>query len=148
VKKRFIIICLALLISGCAHGLIGDLPQIQSENESAELILIRSCDVMLKEGVITYISFDGSQVVGLKNCQYTRFIVPSGEHRFNIGLSGNPSYASKHINLTRGGKHYYFLDTQLYGIPISAINPNQVNDRINSCEYFQIDKKLDEILIQ
>jgi hypothetical protein len=149
IKKIHIIFCLlALLLSGCAHGLIGDLPEIENEDESSELILIRSCNLMVEAGVIFYVSFDGSEVVGLKNCKYTRFIVPSGEHILNVGLQGNPSFAGIHINLTSGRKYYYFLDSQLNGKPISALNAKQVYERINPCEYLQIDNKLDEISVK
>jgi hypothetical protein len=136
---------LAVLLSGCAHGLIGNLPVIENEDESSELILIRSCNLMIEEGVIFYVSFDGSEVVGLINCKYTRFNVPSGDHILNVGVPGNPSLAGIHINLTSGRKYYYYLDSQLNGKPISALNAKQVNERINQCAYFQIDKTLDAI---
>ena len=125
-KKYLSFVCMLFLMAGCAHGLIGALPTIDDPDEAAEIIVIRESNFM-GAAVSFEILLNGVALFAIRNGEYTKFYVPSGEHSLAVKFRGGwyPSPKMKMIInvLCRPKGKYYFLVSPSLGTTAAIIEP-------------------------
>jgi hypothetical protein len=89
------------------------------------------------------ISLDGDEIAAIRNCEYTRFLVPSGEHILSLE---NKAYRSTGMNVIfTKGKQYYYYTGDGVELTISAIPENKAFKLLQRANYIQIDNSLNEL---
>jgi len=134
---------LLLIISGCAHGLVGRLPTIDDPDNASEIVFIRECELIRGEGLIL-ISIDEKELFKIGPCQYTAFITQSGQH--TISMRGIILNYGLDVDLAPGGKYYYLaaLNSDISAIPESIAIP-KIRGSSKGYEYLQIDNTIGPI---
>jgi hypothetical protein len=108
-----------LLLAGCAHGLIGKLPEIEDPANSAEIFVLRQNSIYAG-GQTAVVSFDSKKLFALKVREYAIFRAPPGLHRLRVFTPDSYSLISLHLPLTyelggetevhlSPGERYYYV---------------------------------------
>ena len=79
--RRFIIVSLLLILSGCGvkSGILSELPAITNQGMAGKVVLVRTSN-LLGVAVSWDIAIDGKDLFSIGSGEYTEFLLPEGEH--------------------------------------------------------------------
>ena len=124
-KKKLLLIILALFIVACTSGKTEFFPSRGYSADMAEVTIIREKRIF-GFGFSMEVLLDSEVIARLKAGQYVTFFVGPGVH--NIGIP-NESIAAA---LARGRKHYFMIKTESsqFGFEIEQISENKATSRM------------------
>lgn len=134
---------LVIVLAGCgAHGLIGELPRVDDPGEAAEIFVVRVSSFNAK--VMKFkISFDGFELLGIGNGEYTRFLVPPGDHTVSVVTKEGIADKTTSINVMcePTDKYYFLIEPGYRSAKISRIGEDDAQSRIAKSKYLEVDTR-------
>jgi hypothetical protein len=114
---------LALMLAGCAHGLIGELPKVTDPANAAEITIVRPAR-FVGSGVMNTITLDGRHLYELASGEHVTILVPPGNRV--VGVTWRDFYLNRKeqtVALRTEARKSYFLrlDRQGTGISLNRI---------------------------
>ena len=135
-------------ISGCVHGLVGTLPNIENPEESAEIYVIRTKSMVAR--LATYkITFDSEELIAIKAGDYAKFKTNAGEYNreHTIGvklrdlmIKGEIVKNLKKINIycEPQGKYYIVVSPGWKSANIKQVDEKEGLELISQSKYLQL----------
>ena len=116
-NKNVLLLVLALILFSCAHGKTDSFPQTGSSTESAEVVVIRS-DELVGWGFSQKLILDGNVIAGLRAGEYVTFFVTPGFHTLGVGED------SITMPFRQGQTHYFLIRVSYssFGFDFSRID--------------------------
>lgn len=99
---RIVFPLLAILLTGCAHGLVGQLPVVDART-AATVTVIREWYFVAGGGPLT-IALDGQDLVAMRVNEHFTFAVPPSEHTIRVKPGGD----RREYFAAEPGRTYYF----------------------------------------
>ncbi len=127
----------AILIAGCASGLIGSLP-IADEKLSGEVVVIRISSVV---GVTNsyIITLNGADIFGIRSGQHMKFKVNEGEYYLGIKCFGgwSPTWKedSLKFSVAPKSKSYFLVGPDASCASIKSITEKEAQEKIKESKY-------------
>ena len=119
-KKKLLLIILALFIVACTSGKTEFFPSGGYSADAAEVIVIRA-ERIFGFGFSMNVLLDGEVIARLKAGQYVTFFIDPGVHKIGIPQS------TITVMLERAKKHYFAIETDssAFGFEIERISENK-----------------------
>jgi hypothetical protein len=146
-KKIIGPVFLILIIAGCgwfAHGLIGELPQIDNPDEAAEIVIVRTKSFDGK-AISFNIVWDGENLVAIRNGEYTKFKVGEGKHVIGVrqpgqhlGEEAKPEIVNIYCD---PGEQYFFIVRPSLGTPsIERVPEEEAQAKISESKFLDLEQ--------
>ena len=144
VMKKYFFVFILCTLTGCAHGLIGVLPETKNKDNASEIIIIRNKN-FLGAAKSDRITLDFHDIIGIRVGEYTKFHVPPGQHTLGVKCSGGWSPWTKEMNIDvvcEPNKKYYFLvSPSIVCAKIEPLNEKDGLKRIAKSKHLKLVKK-------
>lgn len=116
-KRSFILLTLAFVIMGCAHGKTEYFPDTGQTEDSAEIFIIRNNN-LLGMGFSLKVIFDDNVIARLRTGEHVSFFTEPGFH--SVGTSD----ATISVPFATGQKYYFLISAQYsqFGFEIERIS--------------------------
>jgi hypothetical protein len=134
---RHVLIVLAVLaLSGCAHGLVGTLPNVVPA-DAAEIVVVRPQRFAGSAASWT-ITIDGAEVYAVRTGEHVIVAVPVGERIVGVKYFG-PLFATEEntqtVNAESGQTYYFRLDPGFGGVSINRITAEAGRDLVSKIQH-------------
>lgn len=143
IAKGLYVLVLAVLIAGCASGLIGKLPTIADEKRSGEVTVIRISSIV---GVTNSykITLNGTDIFGIRSGHYTKFKINEGEHYIGIKCFGgwSPTWKedSLKFSVAPNSNAYFLVSPSLSCASIKPITEAEAREKIQNSKYISVEQ--------
>jgi Protein of unknown function (DUF2846) len=103
-RLRVLAALAGLALSGCAHGLVGSLPDVASIDGAPQIVVIRPHRFVGAVGKLT-VTLDGADLYAIRNGEHVVIRVPPGDRIVGVKYDG---LENTQIVTAQSGQTYYF----------------------------------------
>lgn len=140
----FVALLLAIVITGCVSGPIGNLPTIAEEEGAGEVTVIRISSIVGATNSFK-ITLNGKEIFGIRSGQYTTFKLNEGKHEIGIKCIGGwaPTWKEETVKLTvsRNSNSYFLVGPGRRCAYIRRITEEEGQERIQKSEYVSMEQQ-------
>ncbi len=143
-RKLFVVLALAIVLTGCASGPIGKLPMIADQKLAGEVMVIRISNIV--GATNSYIiTLNGKDIFGIRSGQYTNFKLNKGEHYIGIKCFGgwSPTWKDDSVKftVTPNSNSYFVVSPNLSCASIKPILEAEAQKIIQNSEYVSMEQQ-------
>lgn len=103
-RTQILSVLAGLALSGCAHGLVGTLPDVANIDGPPQIVVIRPQRFVGAVGKLT-VTLDGADLYAIRNGEHVVIRVPPGDRIVGVKYDG---LENTQIVTTQPGQTYYF----------------------------------------
>ena len=142
-KRSFFVVGVVAVLAGCAgpHGAMKPLPKIASEDNTAEIYIVRNSNVF--GSAVNYtVTLDSREILGIGIGEYTSFKVNPGKHAVGVKCNGGwapgEHFNEKKAQVERGSIHYFMPRAGGVCAVIEVINEEKAKKYIEKAKFVKI----------
>jgi hypothetical protein len=103
-RPRILAVLAGLALSGCAHGLVGTLPDVANIDGAPQIVVIRPHRFVGAVGKLL-VTLDGAELYAIRNGEHVVIRVPPGDRIVGVKYDG---LENTQIVTAQSGQTYYF----------------------------------------
>lgn len=134
-----VLVLFGVLLSGCASGLIGTLPEIKDKESASEIWIFRGY-TYVSSGVSAYVAFDDNDVLAIRTVEHAKFPAPSGKHRIGVRNAGFPNN-NLDVDLAPRRKYYYAVQVGFTNFSLLPLTEAEAQPYISSTHLVPLEKQ-------
>lgn len=134
-----ILLLFGVLLTGCASGLVGTLPEIKDKDSAAEIWIFRGY-TYVSSGVSAYVAFDDNDVLAIRTVEHMKFPAPSGKHRLGVRNAGFPNN-NLEVDLAPRQKYYYAVQVGFTNFSLLPLSEAEAQPYISTTHFVPLERR-------